>query len=99
MGINPDRQELLRLVKKYTVLEVVACENRGCARQKGSFDGHKQPPKWRAQPRTQPQIAVFVSEVVIAKKVTQNTVFLCFSEKLFWLCPFFRGCVHAKIEP
>ena len=26
-----------------------------------------QPPKWRAQPRTQPQIAVFVSKVVITK--------------------------------
>jgi hypothetical protein len=36
-----------------------------------------------------------VSEVVIAK-VTLNTVFLGFSEKLFWLCLFFRGCVYAK---
>ena len=27
-------------LKKYTVIEVVARENGGCARQKGSFDGH-----------------------------------------------------------
>ena len=26
--------------KKYTVAEVVARENGGCVRQKGSFDGH-----------------------------------------------------------
>ena len=75
-------------LKKYTVSKVVARDNGGCVRKKGSFDG-------RAQPRTQPQIAVFVSEVVIAK-VTQNTVFSCFSEKRFWLCPFlynFRSAI------
>ena len=27
-------------LKKYTVAEVVARENGGCVRQKGSFDGH-----------------------------------------------------------
>ena len=39
-NLNPDGQELLRLVKKYTVAEVVSRENGGCVRQKGSFDGH-----------------------------------------------------------
>ena len=57
-----------------------------------------QPPKWRARLRTQPQVAVFVSKVVIAK-VTLNTVLLGFSEKLFCLCPLLRGCVHATIQP
>ena len=69
----------------------------GCVRQKESFWG-TQPQSHRLRPRTRPQIVVFVSEVVIAK-VTKNTVFLCFSEKLFWSCPFFRGCVHAKMQP
>jgi hypothetical protein len=46
-----------------------------------------QPPFLRAQPWTQPQIAVSVSKVVIAK-VTLNTVFLGFLEKQFWLFPF-----------
>ena len=27
-------------LKKYTVIEVVARENGGCDRKKGSFDGH-----------------------------------------------------------
>ena len=59
-----------------------------------------QPPKWRAQTRTLPQIAVFVSEVVIAKGTsTLFEVVSSFSEKLFCLCLFFRGCVHAKLQP
>ena len=49
-----------------------------------------------AQPRTQPQIAVTVSEVVNVRG-TQNTVFLGFLEKLFFLCLFFKGCVDAKM--
>ena len=67
----------------------MARENGGCARRKGSFDGHKQPPKWRAQPRTQPQIAVFVSEVVVIAKVTQIHYFRVFRRNYF-------VCVHRN---
>ena len=54
----------------------------------------------RLRPRTRPQIVVFVSEVVIAK-VTKNTVFLCFSEKLFWSCPFLEvvSTLRCSLRP
>ena len=84
-------------LKNHTVAEVVGTVFRRLCLPKGLF-WRAQPPKWRAQPWTQPQIAVFVSEVVIAK-VTLNTVLLGFSEKRFCLCPFLRGCVHAKMKP
>ena len=45
-----------------------------------------QPPKWRGQPRTQPQIAVFVSKFVIA----EGTLFEVVS--FFWRNYF--GCVR-----
>ena len=65
----PDGQELLRLVKKYAVVEVVGTAFWRLCTAKVHFCCGAQPPKWRAQPRTQPQIAVFVSEVVIAKSI------------------------------
>ena len=41
-NLNPDGQELLRLLKNilWPRLWLVARDNGGCVRQKGSFDGH-----------------------------------------------------------
>ena len=69
----PDGQELLRLVKKYAVAEVVGTAFWRLCTAKVLFCC-AQPPKCHAQPRaprTQPQIAVFVSEVVIANGCVQ----------------------------
>ena len=83
--------------KKYTVIEVEGTAFRRLWPAKVLFCC-AQPPKWCAQSRTEPQIAVFlVSEVVIASnKGTLFEVVSSFLEKLFWLFLFFRGCVYAK---
>ena len=54
-----------------------------------------------SKPRTQqPQIAVFVSDVVIANGILSDVVSSSL-EKLFWLCPFrcsLRGVLKSDIS-
>ena len=63
-----DGQDMLRLEKKYAVAEVVGTAFWRLCTAKVLF-ACAQPPKLRAQPGTQPQMAVFVSEVVITLRL------------------------------